>query len=450
MLTGYLKTTARATLRQTRQGKYALFGRRIFEINDTVEYILSLCDGTRTQEQIAGELFAHYGGDQQAVESKLAGFVSGMLKQGVLVTTETASPSEPIYRPIKPASIILELTHACNERCAYCVTRAGKSLHNELTFAEFDRLVDEIIALRINPVNLTGGDPLLRKDLLLHMARRISQAGLTPKLLTNAVLITEKVAQELHEAGIRKAQVSIDGEADAHDQVRGLTGAFERARSGITALRGVGIEVTIATTVIGDNFSVEALDKLSTLVHSLGDKVKIAPVIPEGRGQDCSHLLSPDQRFQFLEYMHRTPDGSLHADVFPRERCSIGTTPLVQSNGDVFPCMLTRFEELKIGNIRQNSLQQIWDESEKLKELLSWKIEDIQGCRTCWNKLFCGGGCRGVAFGQHGTIYKNDPSVCVAQRRFAKELLCRGTPQTRQALEKLIPEGIPEVSYDHQ
>lgn len=439
----FIKVPSRAVIRNTRVGKYLLIGHSAFQINEVVEHIISLCNGTRTREEMIETLFQKFQGDRQKIEADLDKFIQKMTDSGALKWTDDPAPVEPIYIPDKPASLIIEITHTCNQNCDFCIANAGSPLKDELSFEELDSLTNEIIDLRINPVNITGGEPLTRKDVVLHMANRISSHGLTPKLLTNACLVNGKLAHDLYQAGIRHAQVSIDGFPEVHDRVRGMKNAFDKAKKGISFLREVGIEVTTATTLLREQF--EEMENLHRLVGTLGDKNKISPIRPQGRGQNSDHSLTPVQYFKYLTYISKRSNGELSTKIIPRERCSIGTTPLIQPNGDIFPCMLTRFDELKLGNIRKSTLSDIWKNSEKLKELFSWTVEDIEGCRDCWNRLFCGAGCRGMAYSYHGTLYKNDPYVCGANKLFAKELLKSGTSVTKRDLKKVIEIFKPDL-----
>ncbi len=183
--------------------------------------------------------------------------------------------------------------------------------------------------------------------------------------------------------------------------------------------------------------TLEYFEETRKFLEKIADTVKMNPVMPMGRGK-ISECLTPEMYYKLLELKNVVEGNQLTDFIFCKETCSIGTTPVIAPNGDVYPCMLTKYKELRLGNVRETSIRTIYEESDVLHELFSWNVDNIATCSTCWNRYYCGGGCRGSAFAYHGTIYDNDPYQCAARKRFARELLKRGHPVTKKALKTLI------------
>jgi radical SAM protein with 4Fe4S-binding SPASM domain len=433
----YIRVKEQVFIRNTAKGDYLLLGSTIFKVDETAQAVLKLCDGTHTYEDIIWILSEQCGEPPGDVEKTVATFVEYLKNEGILTVCKNPSFIKPIYDYSRPSSVNIEITYQCNEFCKFCASNAGVPMHNELDRKEIDALLDEIISSRITPVTITGGEPLLRKDLVLHMAKRVNTAGLKPNLLTNGTLIDLEVAHQLKEAGIRFVQVSLDGaNPDTHDAIRRRKGGFNQALRGIKALRDTGIEVSIGSVLTRENF--DEMNALYNLGRELGVPVTSANVSPTGRGFDSALLLTPQQLCEHFCYTHETDNGEVSMLVVPRERCSIGTSPVITPAGDVYPCMLTKYEPLKLGNIRESTLQEIWKNSELLQELYSLNVHEVEPCRTCKNRLFCGGGCRGHAFAYHRTIYANDPYRCPATTLIIKEILKRGDEETRREVLELI------------
>ena len=396
-----------------------------------------MCDGMHTCENIVNILADLYAESEKDIEKAVSPFVKMLEDEGILTFLDEPSPINPIYDYSNPSSINIEITYQCNEFCIFCASNAGVSMHNELNKKEIDKLLDEIISLQITPVTITGGEPLLKKDVVLHMAKRVDSAGLKPNLLTNGTLIDVEVAHELREAGIHIVQVSLDGASpETNDAIRRRKGGFNQTLRGIKALKEAGIEVSISSVLTRENFG--ELHALYNLGEKLGFPVTSANVSPTGRGFDNQLLLTPQQQCEHFCYTHETDEGELSMLVVPRERCSIGTSPVVTPAGDVYPCMLTKYEPLRLGNVRKSTLQEIWQNSELLQELYSLNVDKVEPCKTCKNKFFCGGGCRGHAFAYHQTIYRNDPYQCPATTLIIKEILKRGDVETRREVLELI------------
>ena len=399
----YVKVSEQVFIRKTSRGNYILQGDHVIEVNDISEEILSFCNGTRTAEQIL-----HY--------------------------------IDPLYQHDRPYSINIEITYACNQHCVFCAADAGSPLKNELTQQEMDSLLDEIIDLRINPVTITGGEPLLKYDLVLHMVEKVASAGLKPIMLTNAVLVTKEKAEALYAAGLHTIQTSVDGiTPEIHNRIRGTPTAFQDVKRGVSIFKKAGFEVHLSTVLNRKNFF--QLEEILGIKNLFGaDKTYISFVHPLRRGKDQKFHLTPRQMKECFVLSNLTDNGEILNEFIPRERCSIGTSPVITPVGDIYPCMLTKFDALKLGNIRETTLKAIWQHSPLLRELFSCSVYKLEPCKTCEYKLFCGGGCRGSAFAYHGTIYKNDPGTCASSRLIVKELKKKGTRETKERYRLLCEE----------
>lgn len=433
----YIRVKEQVFIRNTAKGNFLLLESEIYKIDDTALRILELCDGTHTCKDVASSIADLAHEPLTEVERAVSAFIEMMESEGILILCENPSPIDPIYDYSRPSSINVEITYRCNEFCKFCASNAGIPEDNELTDAEIDRLLDEIISLRVTPVTITGGEPLLKKDLVIHMAEKVYNAGLKPILLTNGTLLTQPLARQLKKAGIQFVQVSLDGACpETNDTIRRRKGGFNQTLKGIQALKEAGINVSISTVLIKENFHE------MRAIHELGEKIGIpvssAVVSPTGRGFDEDLLLTAKQLCEHFCYIHETEDKKITRLTIPREKCSIGTSPVITPAGDVYPCMLTKYEPLTLGNVRESSLAEIWQNSDLLKEIYKLNVHRVEPCRTCKNRLFCGGGCRGHAFAFHHTLYRNDPYRCGATSLIIEEIFERGDEETKKGILELI------------
>ncbi|MBI5873350.1 MAG: radical SAM protein [Candidatus Omnitrophica bacterium] len=138
-----------------------------------------------------------------------------------------------------PEAITFFLTRLCNLRCKMCgqwgdvgiakAQDAGK-LQNWLGFDEIREVLEEVKVFKPN-ITLFGGEPLMHPD-CLDIMRYIKKLKLHGVIITNGTLL-EKVAQDMVEAGWDELNISIDGDAPLHDEIRGLPGVFDRIMAGI-------------------------------------------------------------------------------------------------------------------------------------------------------------------------------------------------------------------------
>lgn len=428
-------------------GDYLFTENGVLEIDDAGREIVKLCDGCHTVQEIAEWAASKEGEPAEAVQDELVQFLDTLVEEGVIVYKDSPDFINPIYGYDRPLSVVWEITYACNQKCRYCIARAGKPDPTELSFEEIDAVLDELIELKVGLINITGGEPLLKKDTTLHIARKASENGIELELLTNGMLVTSEMAEELYEAGVRDAQVSLDCvNPEVHDRQRGVKGAWRKAVQAIEALKMAGIKVMAAAVMTAE--TLEYFEETREFLNTIADSVKIGPVMPMGRGERGEYLLTPGMYYRLLELKNTVEGNQLTDFIFCKETCSVGTTPVIAPNGDVYPCMLTKYKELKLGNVRETSIEAIYEESHLLRELFSWNVDSIAACSTCWNRYYCGGGCRGSAFAYYGTIYNNDPYQCTARKMFARELLNRGHPLTQKALRKLISLAKNDLKRD--
>jgi len=180
-----------------------------------------------------------------------------------LIDTPLPSVVDTFDRPLR--SLRLSVTDRCNLRCRYCMPEqeyVWLPREDVLTFEEMATLVGYFADLGIDKVRLTGGEPLLRRDLarlvrLLLQDRRITEVALT----TNGVLLAE-CAQELYDAGLSRVTVSLD--TLRPERFRRLTGRdeFSRVLEGIESVGKVGFPHLKLDTVAIRGFNEDELSPL--------------------------------------------------------------------------------------------------------------------------------------------------------------------------------------------
>src|SRR5260370_27884054 len=150
----------------------------------------------------------------------------------------------------RPYVVSWNLTYRCNLACEHCYLDAGSAPlvgtenfadRSELGTDECFRVIDEIAAFAPECVTiLTGGEPLLRRD-ILEIVRRASERGLWVVVGTNGVSITENASRRLAEAGARGLSLSLDAlDAERHDRFRKVRGACRTTVDGAESLSSAG------------------------------------------------------------------------------------------------------------------------------------------------------------------------------------------------------------------
>jgi len=343
-------------------------------------------------------------------------------------------------KSITPQIVSYAVTRACNLKCLHCHADASEAMSNELTLGEAKQAINEMADLGTEVIIFSGGEPLLRKNFILALTEHCNDLGIIPAMLTNGMLLDHKTAWELKEAGMIAVGVPLDfATPERHDTLRNTPGAFESAINAIKACLEVDLKVVITTMALKNNF--DEIPKLIDLLDNLGvEQVVLYDFIPVGRGKDLEDLtMSREQRAKLLDYLYKIQEeremfflvsgGSpLYPGIVLEMHKHYGTKPpdqflrqfLVHSpigchaglnyfslrpNGDIYPCP---FLQLKVGNIRERSLVDIWYNSKVLNELRNRSLLK-EKCRECEYRENCGG-CRARAYAQTGDYLASDPN----------------------------------------
>jgi radical SAM protein with 4Fe4S-binding SPASM domain len=349
----------------------------------------------------------------------------------------------------RPYVISWNLTYRCNLACEHCYLDAGGTPivgtenfadRSELGTEDCFRVIDEIAAFAPECLTiLTGGEPLLRRD-ILEIVRRASERGLWVVVGTNGVRITENVAARLADAGARGLSLSLDAlDPDRHDRFRKVRGAWQNTVQGAEILRRAGLPFIVQTTAGSHNAG--ELDAIADFAHErLAARVwNLYFLVPTGRGQFVSDM-TPGQYDEVLASLHRIQrkfDGRMlvNAKCAPHfiktllengsptlktyaggaGGCPAGTHYMgIRPNGDVTPCpYLPAFA----GSLRTATLADLWSSSKLFTDIR--RRSALEGrCGACEMNTQCGG-CRARAYGMTGDLMAEDPLCTHTPGRFA-------------------------------
>lgn len=319
-----------------------------------------------------------------------------------------------------PFQVGWDITHLCNFRCKHCLfSEQQLSDKTYLTRQEAFNFVDHMIEKRVFHLSIAGGEPLLYPH-IVDVIRRASDGGVLVALSTNASLLTDALAKQLFEAGLRSVQISLEGSTAAiNDNIRG-PGRFERTVPGIVAAINSGMSVFLAVVLLRQNL--DDMESYFEFARQIGAKgVKVQTLIESGlavRNID-ELLIDPIQLRQKLielwdlkkdyrgtldimlplipEVLSKTAD---EPEYYNRNSSCLGCQPglstvRVNCYGDVRACG-GMVEAPSIGNVIEAPLQVIWQNS---SELVKWRnassLADGETATSCGS--LCGKGCRSAS-----------------------------------------------------
>ncbi|MBW2387623.1 MAG: radical SAM protein [Deltaproteobacteria bacterium] len=344
--------------------------------------------------------------------------------------------------------VIWNVCMHCNMTCPHCYAAAvAEPSPTDLTHEEGLRLLDDLASCGVRVVIFSGGEPLLRKD-LLDLIRHARSLGIAPQLSTNGVLIDREVAAELAEAGVAYVGISIDGLPDFNDGYRGLEGGYEAALRGLQNAKRVGMKTGLRMTLTRRN--VDQLSAMVEVAQSVDvDRFYVSHLVYSGRGfkvahEDLSRAQVRKALLLLFELAEELAAGGLLPKIVTGSNDSDGVFLLqwieqrygesagkqvrelllqrggnsagerildIDSRGRVHPDQFWRGAVL--GDVRKESFAKILEHP--LREQLSRRLELLTGrCGSCTQRALCRGSHRERALARYRDPWASDPA-CVME-----------------------------------
>ena len=313
----------------------------------------------------------------------------------------------------KVQAVSWNITRLCNLKCTHCYLPAGFVDTSELTNGNFHlsdiqnsheysrdaelsqsqcfRVIDEIA--EINPhilLILTGGEPLLRPD-ILEISKYASDTGFLVVMGTNGVLLNDEVVEKMQGHGVTGAGISLDSiQPTNHDRFRGMEGAWKATMNGVEALKRAQLDFLVQTSVTQWNY--DEIPEIVEFAYQLGAKVlNLYFLVRTGRGKTVMDI-TPAQYEKMLETLfklqaayagkmliaakcvphykrviYEQQSDSAFLQGYPSGTCPCGIYYCrITPEGELTPCP---YLPVSVGNLKDESFVKLWNESENLSKL---------------------------------------------------------------------------------
>lgn len=326
----------------------------------------------------------------------------------------------------RPTTLLAELTHRCPLHCPYCsnpmeMVRAQGEMGTE----DWKRVFTQARQLGVLQLGLSGGEPLVRKD-LEELAIHARGLGLYTTLVTSGLGLTRVRAERLREAGLEHIQISIqDADPEVAEKIAGVS-SVKQKQAAAAIVKELGFAFSI--NVVLHRANLDRIGSIIELAAELGaDRLELANTQYYGWAIENRAMLMPTR--EQLARAQATAEDAMRRykgkmqilfvlpDYFEKypKPCYGGWGKLylvVAPDGKVLPCHgATQITTLTFDSARDRSLEWIWHESAAFKAFRGddWMREP---CRSCPRKTVDFGGCRCQAFALTGAAENTDP-VCV-------------------------------------
>jgi len=177
-------------------------------------------------------------------------------------------------KKITPLFVSYNVTGRCNMRCVFC--EWWKNDIPELSTKKALAAIDAVCSLGVPFFDLSGGEPLLRKDLIV-LAKRVASHGCLVSMNTNGTLLDENNVAEVANV-FDMVVVSLDGPKEVHDKIRGVLGTYDKADKAIGLLKAHGVKVGVNS--VATPWNIDILPQFIEELRSLVDFAQIQPIHP--------------------------------------------------------------------------------------------------------------------------------------------------------------------------
>lgn len=296
----------------------------------------------------------------------------------------------------------IELTSSCNERCLHCYI-PHELKEGMITDELFYSALDQLQELGVWHITLSGGEPMLHPH-FKEFLRAAKERDFYVSVLSNLTLLDDETTELLGEGNKSSVQVSLYSMNPAtHDQITQLPGSFQKTAAVIEKLieHDVPVQISCPTMKANKNdfgdvlrwahdHKIRAITDYSIMAEYNHDTSNLAHrLTPEECGEVIKDVIEWDEDYQ-REIL--SPDFAASASEYANDLdaalCGVGiSTCCMVSNGNVYPC--AGWQEYVCGNLNEEPLDYIWNDSPKMNELRALRRRDMKKCIGCDKQAFC-------------------------------------------------------------
>lgn len=293
-------------------------------------------------------------------------------------------------------SLHIEIANECNERCVHCyIPHEYKT--KSIDPALFYQIVEEGRDMNIINVTLSGGEPLLHKD-IIGFLKRCRELDLSVNVLTNLTLLSDDIIEEMKKNPLLCVQTSIYSmDASIHDSITKVKGSLEKTKCNLLKLKHAGIPLQISCPVMKQNK--DTFNDVIAFGEENGISVAVDYVIFASYDHSNCNLVNrlsleeignafdKQATEEYVDYMCIQANEK-EALTAQDPICSICRYYIcISAEGNVFPCI--GWQSNVIGNLNQKSLQEIWETSDDIKKLRQITRKEFPKCVSCEDRGYC-------------------------------------------------------------
>ena len=321
----------------------------------------------------------------------------------------------------------IELTDKCNERCVHCYI-PHEYKKNELRKDDVLDIIDQCRDMNVLTISFSGGEPMLH-PFCSDFIRYAKDYDINVTIFSNLTMLSDSILEALkykHPSVVRVSLYSMN--PDTHDSITLLSGSFEKTTKNIIKLVQNGITVIINCPILQQNK--HEFDAVIQWGNEHGCKVVTDYMIMAKSDGNTENLNCRIDSSDMTAVLSKLLDYNLkqNSSILKYEKaiknlsdervCGVGITTLsLSATGKVFPC--AGWSNCVCGDIKKETLKDIWNKSGKIKFLRSIRMKDFEKCNNCEDYDFCSL-ClaRNSNEDPNGDIFNISPITCDAAKTY--------------------------------
>lgn len=323
----------------------------------------------------------------------------------------------------KLSSAYVHVTDNCNLHCKGCYSYINeRNSKNDLPLSSFQHIMDELAGLNAKAIVISGGEPFFRKD-LDEICKYAKSKGFKVDVISNGTMplnVYEKVIPY-----IDVLNISVDGYDEITSFIRDK-GIMPTVLATIEELKDkIALHMIVTLHKRNAAYMAEYLELSRKLGIGFNFSLLTASVDnPEFK----DYILGPEEFKKMQVYLKsaniQVADTALESiGLHCRKVCGAGKKLIsVGADGTIYPCHMLHISELALGNIMETPLSDLLNSDKNPFRNLS--VDDVEGCKDCEYKYFCGGGCRARSFLSTQSIYQKC-DLCETNLEFTKDNFSR-------------------------
>ncbi|MCH3957640.1 MAG: radical SAM protein [Olsenella sp.] len=307
-----------------------------------------------------------------------------------------------------PITSYIHVTHQCNLSCKGCYSKQEIPIIDP-SFSSIKKMLNFLTTLEVRNLNISGGEPLLRKDIYKIVDYSKSIGIERVDVITNGTMRDDAILHEIAPI-VDAIHISL-GSYDQNDQdsIKG-PGLFSEVIANIKAMLDMGIDVHLLPTIHSKN--INDIPQYVGLANQLGVAINFSILSCSACNRDLGDFAFDEPSLVqlanvIIDSIKQTGRSPI---LIAKRSCQAGKKLFsVAVNGDIFPCHMLHSPVFKMGNAIASEWYDDSDYSTELKALFDFDAGTNRHCHKCEYRYLCGGGCRARAYSSGNTICDMDP-----------------------------------------